>query len=191
MFPAPRQTATKWLAALGVCCAGQMTAEDVRMKLKVYGDLLTQPDFVYTQESLRAAASMFRWFPSFAELDEFLGKQGEEIRRLNFRLTEISLLTSDEEIAARKAEEEAEKLRKLLETPRGRIMHRHYDRYRHLHIFKWLTLKDELLAIHSEEQVDAWHTEVAALDWTLPDINPLAELRARSRAALPEKEAEP
>ena len=194
MFPAPRQTATKWIVALGACTAGQMSADDVKMKVKVYADLLDEPEFAYTKESLKAAATKFKWFPSFAELQEFLECQGGEIRRLNRRLVAISTLPTDEEIAAKKAEEEAARLAKMLSTPAGRIRHKHWGRYSHATSRNiehgWWRLVDSLLDLHHEELVDAWHVEVAAMDWGASGFDALGELRARSRAALPETEAE-
>lgn len=191
MFPAPRQTVTKWLAALVLCSAGNMPTEDIKLKLKLYADLLTEPEFCYSKETLKAAASQFRWFPAFSELQEFLSGQGEDIRRLNHRLTEIVSLPTDEEIAATKAKEEAEKLAKMLATPEGRIRHRHWDRFyrtggRLAFSGSWYEMVASLVALHGEDLTDRWHTEIAAMDWDALGFNPFAELRSRSRARLNE-----
>lgn len=190
MFPAPRKDVVTWMAALGACVAGQMPADDVKMKLKVYADLNQQPAFCFTKDTLRAAARKFQWFPSYAELDAFLEGQGEEYRRMHYRLLHIIALQTDEEIAAAKAADDAAKLERMLSTPSGRIRHRHHERFWRSRLGVsaaaqgWWNLVDILLETHPEEIVDRWHTEVAALDWNTPGYDPLEDLLARSRAQL-------
>jgi hypothetical protein len=154
------------------------------MKITAYAELIDHPEFAFTRETLKAAALAFKWFPSFAELDEFLGNQGIEIRRMHYRLIEVSTATSDEEVAAKKAEEEAAKVRKMLETPHGRITHKWWETFwRRVNGVAWYEWKAVMIPLHGEEKVDAWHAEVAAMDWSkgadiFEDFDPLAALKA-------------
>jgi len=70
--PATANHCARWLASLGNLVAGQMSAQDVRDKLTAYAGNLDYPAGLYTQDSLKAAGKRFKWFPSFAELTEFL-----------------------------------------------------------------------------------------------------------------------
>lgn len=194
MQPAKRANVSKWLASLGVLLAGRMSLDEAKVRVAAYTELLDMPEYCFTKESLGNAAREFHWWPSFKELDDFLSTQKPEIARTYWRLGRLRGLPTDEELAEGKAREEAEKLAKMLATPAGRIRHRHWDRYfrttsRNIE-HGWWRLVDSLLDLHAEEVVDAWHVEVAALDWSATDFNALAELRARSRAALPETDAE-
>lgn len=61
-----------WLATLGLLIAGKMDVEDVKMRLFAYSRLMIDiPPELLTERSLRKAALKFKWFPSFAELNDF------------------------------------------------------------------------------------------------------------------------
>lgn len=191
MEPAPVDIVQKWLNSLGLLVAGKMSADEAKVRISAYAYLLDLPGYAYDKENLRKAAIEFKWWPSFGELHEFLKRQDNEISRTYWRLKLIQrFCRTDEAIAAEKAAEDAAKLARMLSTPAGRIRHRHHERFWRpppgvrASNWGWWNLVDDLLAQHPEEIVDAWHTEVAALDWDAQDFNTLAELRSRSRARL-------
>jgi hypothetical protein len=82
-------TIRKWLASLGVMCAGQMSATDAKAKMAVLAPMLKHPGSSFTEDTLREAARKFKWFPSFAEVDEFLDKKSRPIKALSYRLQRI------------------------------------------------------------------------------------------------------
>ena len=88
--PAPRDLALKWLASLGVLTAGKMAAEDARLKASAYLGLLDYPPCCYTEETLRDAATLFTWFPSYSELAGFLDARAREPRDMAYRLRRIA-----------------------------------------------------------------------------------------------------
>ena len=90
IHPAPRDLALKWLASLGVLTAGKMGAEDARLKASAYLGLLDYPASCYTEDTLRAAATLFTWFPSYSELAGFLDARAREPRDLAYRLRRIA-----------------------------------------------------------------------------------------------------
>lgn len=99
-----------WLAQLGVLCAGNMPAADAKVKIQAYGYDLEFPALCFTDATRASAARQFTWFPSFAELSEFLESiarpyriQLERMRRISSAETKIeprgrkwSDLTDDE-----------------------------------------------------------------------------------------------
>jgi len=88
--PAPRQKARDWLAMLGTLCAGQMSAADAKAKIGVYVPLLEAPESVLTRDTLRQAGERFKWFPSFAEISDFLAERVGPMRALRARLEAIA-----------------------------------------------------------------------------------------------------
>lgn len=90
---ADRQHVGQWLSHLGVLIAsGRMTVDDSRLKLAAYQALL--PDHygaaVFTATSLERAARTMKWFPSYAELTEFLDAEAERGRIRLWRLRKIA-----------------------------------------------------------------------------------------------------
>ena len=81
----PTERLLKWLTGLALQTAGSsMTEADARVKVQAYafsmGDM---PVFLFTPDTLRAAAKHFRWFPAVAEIVKFLeGECGKQIRML-------------------------------------------------------------------------------------------------------------
>lgn len=187
MQPAKCANVSKWLASLGVLLAGKMSIDEAKVRIAAYTELLDMPEYCYTKESLGNAAREFQWWPSFKELDDFLGTQKPEIARTYWRLDRLRRLPTDEEIAEGKAAEEAEKLAKMLARPGGRITHKWGHLFSMRCTFDWWRWKDDAVERHGEALVDAWHEEVAALDWTksngdiFEDFNPLAALKERER----------
>lgn len=88
--PCGRETVKDWLNALGVMCAGQMTATDAKAKISVYAANLDHPALCFTQETLGEAGRKFKWFPSYAEVIEFLDAKARPARALAYRLKKIS-----------------------------------------------------------------------------------------------------
>ncbi len=80
----------KWLAAVGTLCAGKMSASDAESKLAAYAELLGHPRAVFTRGSLKRAGARFRWFPSFAEINEFLDDEAGPYFRFVQRLRTIA-----------------------------------------------------------------------------------------------------
>lgn len=88
---ADQDTIRKWLAALGVLCAGQLTAADAKAKISIYAPMLREHSAAaFTAATLQRAGKKFKWFPSFAEIDEFLRPFTTEAANLAVRLDEIS-----------------------------------------------------------------------------------------------------
>jgi hypothetical protein len=88
--PADKQTLAKWLATLGVLCAGQMSADDAKTKIAAYVPLLDVPAAILTKQTLQDAGREFKWFPSFAELAAFMDRQSWPLRKLAARLRRIA-----------------------------------------------------------------------------------------------------
>lgn len=91
--PAAKETVSKWLANLGLLCAGQMPANDAKMKVAAYLPHIAQPECSFTAESLKAAGQKFSWFPSFAEVNAFLDEQCVDIRIVRQRLIDMAKAT--------------------------------------------------------------------------------------------------
>jgi hypothetical protein len=66
----------KWLRSLGVLCAGTMAADEARTRCAAYASMVAGefPVAAFTQKSLEAVARECRFFPSYGELVEYLGK---------------------------------------------------------------------------------------------------------------------
>ena len=79
----------KWLASLGILCAGNMTADDAKAKIGAYKTLMHPPRGVLTQESLDKAGRTFKWFPTYGEVAEFLDAEERELRNQMARAKQI------------------------------------------------------------------------------------------------------
>lgn len=66
--PADKRVVADWLASLGTLCAGQMSAEEARMKVSAYADLIDLPAPCFTRATLREAAARFKFWPSYSEI---------------------------------------------------------------------------------------------------------------------------
>jgi hypothetical protein len=84
--PADQKTLTQWLTTLGILCAGQMSAEDAKVKMMAYVPLMDAPAAVLTKQTLQDAGREFKWFPSFQELTAFLDGRTWLMRKLAARL---------------------------------------------------------------------------------------------------------
>jgi hypothetical protein len=89
MQPPPAPTMRKWLATLGTLTAGKVDAEDAATRIDAFVGMLDYPAQCFTKRTLDAAARRFRWFPSFAELAEFLDEQAAPLRTLADRLEQL------------------------------------------------------------------------------------------------------
>ncbi len=89
---ATRRITLEWVVSLGVLTAGRaLSIADAKTKASAYADILAEayPAAVFTVHTLRAAASEFRFFPSFAELVERLDM---EVRKLNRERDRLAIL---------------------------------------------------------------------------------------------------
>lgn len=77
--PVAPDLAAHWLFKLGVLTSsGRMTPQEAAMKLDAYPGMLARkpyPAACFTPETLEKAASTFRFFPTYAELTDFLDQQ--------------------------------------------------------------------------------------------------------------------
>jgi len=93
--PADQATVAKWLTSLGVLCAGQTTASDAKTKIAAYAPLMDYPASVLTKQTLQDAGRAFKWFPSFAEVSEFLDGRTWVMRKLAARLRMLAESTPE------------------------------------------------------------------------------------------------
>lgn len=91
--PADRKLIEKWLIHLGVLCAGQISTEDAKAKVMAYAELMDAPASVLNKRTLADAGRAFKWFPSFAEVSEFLDGRTWVMRKLAARLKLLSETT--------------------------------------------------------------------------------------------------
>lgn len=87
---APTPDVRKWLASLGLLCAGSTAAEDAKAKILAYAGLLEFPGACYTKDSLRSAAERFKWLPSYAELHAFLSEIAAPLEEMFRRVGVVS-----------------------------------------------------------------------------------------------------
>jgi hypothetical protein len=81
----------QWLTSLGMLTAGQMSAEDAKMKMAAYLPLINMPPAaILTKRTLADAGREFKWFPSFAELEAFLSNRAWPLHVLAARLKRLS-----------------------------------------------------------------------------------------------------
>jgi hypothetical protein len=90
--PAAQATIAPWLNRLGAMVASNMSADEARVKAGLMASNLAAefPIGVFTPETLRAAAREFKWFPSYAELAEYLDREARKLRRLRDRLEAVA-----------------------------------------------------------------------------------------------------
>lgn len=88
--PAMQTEIEKWLASLGILVAGNMPADDARMKLKAYGSLLNAPRSILTKDTLDKAGRKFKWFPSYSEITEFLDAEKTELENMLYRARSLA-----------------------------------------------------------------------------------------------------
>ena len=69
----------KWLTSLGTLCAGKMSAADAKAKLSAYGSMMDYPSQVFTKATLGQAGREFKFFPSYAEVCEFLNAKAKPL----------------------------------------------------------------------------------------------------------------
>jgi hypothetical protein len=116
--PAGKERMAQWLATLGTISAtGNMTVADAKAKLGAYASLLAYPVACLTRESLDRAGRAFKWFPTYAEIAEFLDA---EQRRVETRRKRLERLLSDEERAT-KAEPKPKRYADASDEDRARI----------------------------------------------------------------------
>jgi len=123
---APIALVSKWLARLGMLTASKDdTAAGVRVKVAAYADMLEQPAWCFTAETLKRAAAEFKWFPAFAEVKQFLDRQCEAERRFLTMLRRAERFEVEKPKAPRATPEEIEKIRQAHElytaAPRRRL----------------------------------------------------------------------
>lgn len=77
LAPARADAVRQWVIALALQAAGKyMSAADAEAKAAAYAfTLCEEPAHSFTAGTLKAAARHFKWFPSVAEIVEFLRKQ--------------------------------------------------------------------------------------------------------------------
>lgn len=100
----------KWLVMLGTLTAtpGGMTAEQAGAKLAAYSEMLGHPRAAFTKGSVKRAGAKFKWFPSFAEINEFLDDEAGPYFRMVERLR--ALANAPLRIAPPRKQTEAERL---------------------------------------------------------------------------------
>lgn len=87
---APRMLVAHWLTQLGILVAGNMPVADAKAKVAGYVADLDFPALCFTDATRAAAAREFKWFPSFAELSEFLEKIAKPHRARLYRIKTIA-----------------------------------------------------------------------------------------------------
>ena len=71
--PARQSDVELWLASLGSMTAGRKHDDDAEISIQATAAMLDDmPSAVFTGETLKKALRRFKWWPSFAELSEFL-----------------------------------------------------------------------------------------------------------------------
>lgn len=79
-----------WLASLGSLTASRKDADDADAAIRAMAGVLDDvPVAVLTQDTLRKAAKRFKWWPSYAELGEFLDAEKSVLERRLKRLRAI------------------------------------------------------------------------------------------------------
>lgn len=86
-----------WLIQFGTLVANNLSVADAKAKISAYALDLAYPLVCFTDESRRAAAVKFTWFPSFSELAQFLDSIAAPARIKLDRLRKIAGMTSQPE----------------------------------------------------------------------------------------------
>lgn len=89
MRPADVSKVREWLMSLGPLVAGNMSADDARVKLDAYSGRLDYPAACFSSKALDKAARRFKFFPTYGELCDFLDAQLSEVRENRRRLQAI------------------------------------------------------------------------------------------------------
>ena len=90
MAPAPDDLVKKWLVKLGILTAGNVGEQDAETKIKAYAFMLSSPSKCYTAATLKTAARLFKFFPSYSEIAGFLDGECIDERNQLRRLKRIS-----------------------------------------------------------------------------------------------------
>lgn len=89
--PVDRDILKAWMVNLGILCAGQMTAGDAKVKIAAYLPLMDiPPASIVTKRTLADAGNLFKWFPSFAEINQFFRERSFPMVRLAARLKQLA-----------------------------------------------------------------------------------------------------
>lgn len=80
----------RWLTSLGTLVAANLTLEDARARVSAYTSLLAPVSGALTEDSLDRAGRKFKWFPSYAEIAEFLDGEKAEIEKQLSRAKQIA-----------------------------------------------------------------------------------------------------
>lgn len=88
--PAPEKIKAKWLASLGTLCAGKATVSEIQSQLVAYASMIDHPETAFTKTTLDKAARNFKWFPSYAELTDFLDAETSTLRNNLARLRHVA-----------------------------------------------------------------------------------------------------
>ncbi|MDR3439867.1 MAG: hypothetical protein P4L94_24940 [Telmatospirillum sp.] len=114
--PAPPDPVRKWISTLGALVAGNMPVGDARAKLSAYTRLLDVPlGVVDDDDSLKRAGHRFKWFPSYAELAQFVD---EEKYQLDERVRRLQLIAEGPKPALARARQ------RLHPSPLGSVLKR-------------------------------------------------------------------
>lgn len=66
--------------------AGKMSLDEAKARISAYSAMLEFPEACYSPESLKRAGSKFKFFPSFAEVEEHLSREVWWIKAQAYRL---------------------------------------------------------------------------------------------------------
>lgn len=86
---AENRVAMTWLAQVGILSAGKMSVDEAKARISAYVALLDFPAVCYGPESLKRAGSKFKFFPSFAEVEEHLSREVWWVKAQAYRLQRI------------------------------------------------------------------------------------------------------
>lgn len=128
LAPAGRQEVGKWLTALGTLVAGRLSAEDAKVKISAYLELLTAPACSLTRESLAEAGRRFTWFPSFGEVQEFLDEAARPTKGMLHRLRMLAAAPPTPKVAeepfvpwSKRTPEEKERFEQMMAKARAKL----------------------------------------------------------------------
>jgi hypothetical protein len=90
LVPALHGMKLAWLTKLGALCASRMTDADVKTIFPQYAAALDYPALCFTDDTRNAAARRFKFFPTVAELTQFLDAEAQPHRQQLHRLRRIA-----------------------------------------------------------------------------------------------------
>lgn len=113
-----------WLLKLAVLAAGSKPRSEIEAQARVYAELLEFPAFVYSRDSLKAAAGeRFKFFPAYLELNEFFREMvagaREELRRCELMAMAVASSPAADEPWRPPTEEEKARVTELLKAHLG------------------------------------------------------------------------